>query len=305
MPYTRISLASLALLLSTQAIAADAPLVSATGSVGEITYKLVDLDPNDGVTAAVTFGNAAQLQLYVSDGIANNAGQPAGTIEQKAASLSGAPFSSALSGSVALSDGRVQLDSNQGRLSGLASYDAAYVNGFLASVPAGAFGEHYASAFAPMQISFTLTPKTRIEFSANVDLSALVDVTALQAYHTNLSAQASSSVFASISGVAATGDITLSSPLLTRSVTVNADGSVAQDRTSDASFNKDLFLSWTNTSSKNAGTNLGVSLSVGTIIITSPQLAVPEVGSQWLFTLGLVGLAGAVARRRAAMRHAD
>lgn len=275
----------LSMLLGTQAMAGGALVVSSMGNLGELTYKLVDLDPNDGIAPNVVFDPEGTLSIHVSDKTLNQSDE-----------FIGAPYSDALTGSTALSNGTAVLSSNRGQLSGSTGYDANYLSNFSTAVLAGGDSENHVGADANHMLSFTLTPKTRIEFSANVDLNALVDITALKSYQTSLFAQTSAKVSAFV-GKGLSTDVRSFESLISHTVKVYKDGSVLNDLWSDPSQNSDLFLSWTNASSSNAGTMMTVTMLVNSQIDASP-ISIPEAGTQWMFGLGLMSLAGVVRRRR-------
>lgn len=286
------------MLASQAAFAVGAPVISSTASFGNLNYRLIDLDANDGITAAVTFAPQASLQLTVSDTVYNNAGQFVSTIEQKTDSKIGVPFSSGLSVSKALVDGRASGTSTTADGSGTASYDAAYLSAFVAGTAPGQFSRRGAATYSALALGMTLTANTRIEFFADVDLTNLIDVTAAQAYATNsgLDLYSVASIFGSLYGVGGYGlsaDAPFSTPLSSQEVSLNLGGSIVRNVSSDPARNSDLFLSLTNSTGASQDANLNLSLSNQISVMLSPQLAVPEMGTNAMFGLGLLGVVAA------------
>lgn len=293
-----------AMLLAPSVWAAGVPVLSASGSLGDLTYRLVDLNPNDGITAGVTFGTSTAGALSVDDSIANNAGNFAANIERQDVNVNGGPFSSGLSGTVALSDGRASVTSVKGAVSGTAGYDVAYLNAMAAGTPPGVFNSHYESVYVtlPQSLAFTLTPNTRIEFSAKVSLSAQADTAALKAYARNglFTVQAIASATAYLSNGGQFGlptDVNGANSFAQRSVAFNAAG-VVSDTSSDPARAKDLFFYATNNTLVAQTGQLDLIYSNQIVATLSAQLQVPEASTWALYSLGLVGVAAAARRHR-------
>lgn len=309
MTLTRCWPLAMVMLASQAAFATGTPVVSSTGSYGTLNYRLIDLDPDDGIASAVTFEPKAFVQLYVSDNIANNANQYAGSIENQTVTLNGAPFSASLSATRTLSDGRASVSSVNGDMSGTATYDTAYINALMSSTAAGDFARRYESAFSTLDLSFTLSANTRIEFSSNIDMSSVINVAAAQSLtaHSALDVQAITSALGNVYGDGTFGlstDTRTSASLLARYLKLGAGGAVVSDTSSNPSQYTDLFLSLSNNTSFSKQANLSMSLSEQVAFTLSPQLAVPEMGTHAMFGLGLMGVVAASLRQRQRCRVA-
>lgn len=300
-PVVSSTLAAIVLAWSgSQSHAAGAPVLSNSASLGVVQYRLIDLDLSDGIQASVTFDPAGAMRLYAAE-YSQSGGWNNQTIEFQDLDRTGVPFTNELSGAVQLSGDRAFVTSTSGQINATSVFDADQMAARVASTPIGSSIAYRQDAGGSLRMNYTLSPKTRIEFSVSVTLSDLLDLAALQ------NSTASGPVTAELSSVArglilgtggAASDVFQSVSSISRTVKIDALGQVLSD-VSNTNRYGDLFLSSSNLG-KFATTNaLELSAAVSPSISFSPKAPIPEPGTWLLMALGLAGVGFATRQRHA------
>lgn len=286
-------------MLCTGAHAVGTPVMSDSVSLGQLQYRLIDLDVRDGITPGVTFASDAFVRVYASEWMVD-IGMNRYVIESDSYSARGTLFSDALTGSVTFSDGRASATSASGELSSTSIFDAAHLEALAASTPMRFSRENRQDAGGSLQLGYTLTPNTRIEFTVGVDLDVFVDVAALQTHATTGPVKATlwSSATGFLNGVGVATDTFSSFSSLGREILINDLGDVASDTSYLNKYTDSLFLSASNTGRTYASGGLELSINASPSITLSPQRPIPEPGTWALMGLGLVGVGLATRRQR-------
>lgn len=300
------TLLSLALAsLAVQTHAANDAVLSTTASLGVLQYRLIDLNPNDGVQAKVTFAPAGTMRVYAFEDKKDYWSRV--MIEQESLDRTGVPFSDALSGSIQFTDGRASAAVAAGQINSKSVYDAERVAAMVPAVPVGGgaeygYREYRQDAGGRLGLQYTLTPNTRIEFSASGTLGQLADLTSLKANSVlaPVTVELRSSIGGLILGTAGTAsDVFLHSPYLNRKIELDASGAVLSDETRGIPTVSFSLIS----------SNLGRTALTNTLEINAfssvtysffPRAPIPEPGTWALMALGLAGVACATRQRRAA-----
>lgn len=314
LPHSILLIATAAATMSAHA---DTSAITGSASLTGLSYHLVDLDPNDGVTPWITFDSSsfvgAGSAVITVDALNNtlinadphtSPGDIFSSVPGSYQSPNGAvSFTYGPTGaSAAVNISGANLGQLQGgdqpmyTISGLAgtTYGSQYMSDFGASIPTSG------------DVSFTLSPNTMLVIDGQVQASLSVDLTQIPQGSALLqgvqagqyTAHAMSFIGAGAGFVSVTGEV-LTSQITMLSVAQDLDASGvswAGSPASDSSALTPFELTFTNdsTDAKSAGFVAGAGVLAG---VSFDAVPVPESGTWALMALGLLGVAGAVRRR--------
>ena len=279
--------------LPVAASASSTPLGSASAQLTDLSYRLVDLDPDDGIAPSITFTTGNQVRLFAEGGFSNSR-ETLGWLSN--------PFDAA----TALST--VAVDGEQAAIEGnsLSARSDIFIGDAVANNALLATGQHQASVASrgslgtsPFTQGWTLSARTALVVEGRALATLNNDLTSLlPLVDKDIHSSSTASIGLSLEAERNPGLQASFSKFVFKNSRLDASGNIWTDASDPAALDETFVLTLSNegaTAMKGRlgfGVNAVTSLSVTTL--TSP---VPEP-SQWALYLMGMAMLPLVARRR-------